>query len=55
MIIGDRRKYLRLLAIGSAIISAGTLVAIYGDPVALASHSFEAGVQVGNIPDNTHY
>src|SRR5688572_21518393 len=55
MIIGDRRQNLRLLAIGSAIISAGTLIAIYGGgSVALASHSFEAGVQGGNIPDNTH-
>lgn len=55
VIIGDRRKkYLRLIAIGSAIITAGTLFAIYGGSVALASHSFEAGVQGDNIPDNTH-
>jgi hypothetical protein len=46
-------KHLRLLAIGSAIISAGTLFAIYGGSVALATHSFEAGVQGDNIPDNT--
>ncbi len=55
MIIGGSgAKYLRLLAIGSAIISAGTLFAIYGGSAALASHSFEAGVQGDNIPDNTH-
>lgn len=54
MIIGDRRKYLRLLAIGSAIISADTLFAIYRGSVALAIHSFKAGVQGDNIPDNTH-
>ena len=48
-------KYLRLLAIGSAIISVCTLFGIYGEgSVALASHSFEAGVQGDNIPDNTH-
>ncbi len=52
MIIGGG-KYLRFLAISSAIISAGTLFAIYGGSAALASHSFEAGVQGDNIPDNT--
>jgi hypothetical protein len=47
-------KHVRLLAIGSAIISGGTLFAIYGGSTVLASHSFEAGVQGSNIPDNTH-
>jgi hypothetical protein len=47
-------KYLRLLAIGSAIISTGTSFAIYGGSAAFASHSFEAGVQGNTIPDNTH-
>lgn len=37
MIICDRKKYLRSLAIGSAIISAGTFIAIYGGSVAPAS------------------
>jgi hypothetical protein len=47
-------KYLRLLAIGAAIISTGTSFAIYGGSAAFASHSFEAGVQGNTIPDNTH-
>lgn len=47
-------KYLRFLAIGAAIISTGTLFAISGGSTALASHSFEAGVQGNTIPDNTH-
>jgi len=48
-------KHLRLLAIGSAaIISIGTLLTIYSGSSALASHTFEAGVQGDNIPDNTH-
>jgi hypothetical protein len=53
VIIGDRTKYLRLLAIGSVIISTGTLFAIYSASEVLAAHSFEAGVQGDNIPDNT--
>jgi hypothetical protein len=47
-------KRLRLLAIGAAIISTGTLFATYGGSTVLASHTFEAGVQGSNIPDNTH-
>ena len=58
---GDRKKYCRLLSIGSAIliISVDTLFAIYGggegggSSAAFASHSFEAGVQGSNIADNT--
>ena len=58
---GDRKKYERMLSIGSGIliISVGTLFAIYGGgegrggSVAFASHSFEAGVEGSNIPDNT--
>lgn len=48
-------KYLKLLVISTAIISASTLFAIYGGSTTVfASHSFEAGVQGDNIPDNTH-
>ena len=47
-------KYLRLLSIGAAIISMGIMFAIHGGPAALASHSFESGVQGNTIPDNTH-
>ena len=57
---GDR-KYVRLLEIGTGIliISVGTLFAVYGEggggaSVAFASHSFEAGVEGSNIPDNPH-
>ena len=46
-------KYPRLLAIGAGIISMGAFFAIPGGSVVLASHSFEAGVQGDNIPDNT--
>jgi hypothetical protein len=53
MMIGDRKKYLRLLAIGVAIMSTGTLFAICGASSILATHSFEAGVQGDNIPDST--
>ena len=52
MIIPVLRR-LRLLAIGAVIVSTGTLFAIYGGSAALATHSFEAGVQGDNIPDNT--
>jgi hypothetical protein len=48
-------KHLRLLAIGAAIISTtATLFATHGGSTVLASHTFEAGVQGSNIPDNTH-
>ncbi len=48
-------RYLRLLEIGTTIIiSTASLFATYGGSIALASHSFEAGVQGNTIPDSTH-
>jgi hypothetical protein len=47
-------KYLRFFAIGAAIMSTSALFAIYSGSVVLATHTFEAGVQGSNIPDNTH-
>lgn len=47
------KKSLLLLAAGVAIAATGAAF-YYGGAVVFASHSFEAGVQGSNIPDNTH-
>jgi hypothetical protein len=43
----------RLLAAAGVVVTAA-LLAMYGSSSVFASHSFEAGVQGSNIPDNTH-
>ncbi len=51
MKIDLRIRHQRLVA---GVIVTAALLAIYGGSSVLASHSFEAGVQGDNIPDNTH-
>jgi hypothetical protein len=46
-------RHQRSVAVAGVILT-GALLAIYGGSSVLASHSFEAGVQGNNIPDNTH-
>jgi hypothetical protein len=47
-------KYLRLIAIGAAIISTtATLFATHGSSTVLASHTFEAGAS--NVPKIEQY